>query len=905
VAAVIPVPVVVQDLLKEFPAICSTGTGTWRKPKHSVEHVIETTGRAVTAKPRRLDPAKRAVAEAEFRELEAAGIVRRSNSPWSSPLHMVPKPNGKWRPCGDYRRLNVQTVPDSYPLPNVQDFSNKLHGCVIFSKIDLVKGYHQVPVSQDSIAKTAITTPFGMFEYMYMPFGLRNAAQTFQRLMDQCFQDLDFLFTYLDDHLIFSESEEQHLLHLRTVFERLDKYGFVINPEKCEFMQSEITFLGHRLSAGGMAPVVEHVAAVESFPQPVDLKQLQRFLGLLNYYRRFVPGMAKILVPLTNATAGKPKGKLVWTQEMLDSFQAAKAALAAAVPLHFPDPAANLSLAVDASGSHVGAVLQQQSGVFWQPLSFFSRKLSAAEQRYSAFDRELLAIYLAIRHFRFMLEGREFLVFTDHMPLLSALKRVSPPWTARQQRHLSFISEFNLHLVHTPGVENVVADSLSRPGGTLAAVETAPPPIDWAELAAAQQSDTAMAAEVSNSSLQLTTQLLPTGIPLSGDISTGYFRPLVPQTYRRRVFDSLHGMAHPGTKATKRLLSARYVWPGMAGDIATWCRQCISCQKAKVHRHVHLPPEAIPVPPRRFTHLHVDLVGPLPPSNGFQYIFTIIDRTSRWVEAVPLAAITAADCAKALFEGWITRYGVPAAITSDRGAQFTSAVWKSVCQLLNISHHSTTSFHPQSNGMVERWHRRLKDSLRARAAGADWAAHLPWVLLALRAAPHDDSGHSPAEALFGTPVVLPGQFLDAAGGPPPTPDFFREVSQSLHGQRQLYIPNSDPPELPADLLHADMVFIRVDAKQPPLSPVYTGPYKVLERSLRFFKIKIGDRVDTVSTLRLKAAYVPASAVPASPPRRGRPPKLTVTAKKVSFSERPVVIHDRPKRICRPPDRLSY
>jgi cleavage and polyadenylation specificity factor subunit 1 len=533
VAAAVSVPPQVQQLLADFPSVCSTGTGKWRKPKHTVEHSIDTTGKPVTAKPRRLDAAKRAVAEAEFRELEAAGIVRRSNSPWSSPLHMVPKPNGKWRPCGDYRRLNMQTVPDSYPLPNIQDFSNKLHGSSIFSKIDLVKGYHQVPVSKDSVQKTAITTPFGMFEYLYMPFGLRNAAQTFQRLMDQCFQDLNFLFTYLDDHLIFSASVEEHLLHLRTVFERLEQYGFVINPEKCEFLKTEITFLGHRLTAGGMEPVQSHVEAVKSFPQPADLKQLQRFLGLLNYYRRFVPGLAKTLVPLTNTTAGKPKGKLTWTAAMLDSFQAAKEALAAAVPLHFPDPDAHLSLAVDASGTHVGAALQQQQGNSWQPLSFFSRKLSTTEQRYSAFDRELLAIYLSIRHFRFMLEGREFIVFTDHMPLLAALNRVSPPWTARQQRHLSYISEFNIKLVHTPGVQNVVADSLSRPGGLLAAVEPIPAPLDWQELAAAQAADQQLLSDLSDSSLQLTTHLLPDSTPLTGDVSTGHFRPLVPPPFRR------------------------------------------------------------------------------------------------------------------------------------------------------------------------------------------------------------------------------------------------------------------------------------------------------------------------------------------------------------------------------------
>jgi transposase InsO family protein len=817
---------------------------------------------------------------------------------------MVPKPNGKWRPCGDYRRLNMQTVPDSYPLPNIQDFSNKLHDAVIFSKIDLVKGYHQVPVAADSVQKTAITTPFGMFEYLFMPFGLRNAAQTFQRLMDQCFQDLDFLFTYLDDHLVFSKSVPEHLEQLRTLFQRLEQFGFVINPEKCEFLRTEITFLGHRLTAAGMTPVASHVQAVQDFPQPADLKELQRFLGLLNYYRRFMPGLAKVICPLTNATAGKPKN-LSWTAEMLQSFEAAKAALAAAVPLHFPDPAADISLAVDASDSHVGAVLQQLTAGAWRPLSFFSRKLSAAESRYSAFDRELLAAYLAIRHFRFMLEGRPFTLFTDHLPLVSAIHRVSPPWTARQQRHLAFISEFSVQLVHTPGLQNVVADALSRPGGTVAAVTpptAEPPPISWQSLAQEQ----AAVAQDANTSLQIVYHPLPGGHMLAGDTSTGQFRPLVPPSLRRRVFDSLHGLAHPGVKATKRIISARYVWPSLAKDVSLWARECVNCQRGKVIKHVHLPPEQIPIPARRFAHLHVDLVGPLPVSRGFQYIFTIIDRATRWVEAVPMATTTAADCAEALFTNWIVRYGVPAEITSDRGPQFTSTLWAAMCKLLNIDHLSTTAFHPQSNGMIERWHRRLKDALRTRAAGHEWAAHLPWILLALRAAPHDDSGQSPAEATFGLPLVLPGQYLHAAEGPPPSPSFLEDVAATLHGHRPHHVPQVGPAALPADLLQADMVFVRNDAKQPPLSPIYSGPYRVLERSLRFFKLQIGDRVDTVSTLRLKAAYLPASAVPALPPRRGRPPNISSppSVKKVSFSSEPSIINDRPRRLCRPPDRYS-
>jgi hypothetical protein len=203
----------VRSLLAAFPTVVSDGSGTPR-PKHGVQHFIETTGRPIFAKARRLDPDKLRTAESEFRALEKAGIVRRSNSPWSSPLHMVPKADGTWRPCGDYRRLNLATKHDRYPLPSILDLSSKLHGCRYFSVIDLVKGYHQVPMVPEDIQKTAIITPFGLFEYLFMPFGLMNAAQTFQRLMDRLFGHFPFLFTYLDDHLIASKTLEEHMDHL-------------------------------------------------------------------------------------------------------------------------------------------------------------------------------------------------------------------------------------------------------------------------------------------------------------------------------------------------------------------------------------------------------------------------------------------------------------------------------------------------------------------------------------------------------------------------------------------------------------------------------------------------------------------------------------------------------------------
>jgi hypothetical protein len=408
-------------------------------------------------------------------------------------------------------------------------------------------------MAAEDIEKTAIITPFGLFEYLFMPFGLTNAAQSFQRLMDKLFRHLPFVFTYLDDHLIASRTLEEHLLHLQQFFQVLQENGLTINPAKCVFAVSSLKFLGHMVDEAGVTPLPKHVAAVQDCPPPTDIKQLQRFLGLINFYRRFLPAVARILQPLTDLLRGSPK-VLLWSPAADAAFVAAKAALVAAVPLCHPAPHAVLSLSVDASDSHVGGVLQQQVGKGWKPLAFFSKKLAPAEVKYSTFDRELLAAYSTIRHFRFLLEGRQFQLLTDHKPLVAAMTRVSPPQSARQQRHLAYISEFTTDLRHTPGTENVVADALSRPPTVLLSSSTpatvglpvlsipppsdpplTPPlavaadaqPIDFTELAFAQPSCPDVQAMLASPSLSVVSKKVG-AVEVLGDVSTGVFRPLLP-----------------------------------------------------------------------------------------------------------------------------------------------------------------------------------------------------------------------------------------------------------------------------------------------------------------------------------------------------------------------------------------
>ena len=448
-----------QQILTEFREVLQN------KPGHTklVEHRIEIgTSCPVKLPPYRLPQAYRESVQKEIQEMLEQDIIEPSSSEWAAPIVLVKKKDGSLRLCVDYRRLNSVSRTDAYPMPRIDDMIDQLGRASFISTLDLTRGYWQVPVANIDRHKTAFITPFGLYQFKAMPFGLQGAPATFQRMMDQLIRGLEgFTAAYLDDLVIYSSTWEEHVKHLHNVFGRLRKAGLTAKPRKCQFAMKQCKYLGHIVGNGVVQPEPGKIDAVKSFAVPRTKTDVRAFLGLTGYYRRFIPDYATIALPLTDLTRKAAPNLINWNDQCNEAFTKLKELLCSSPVLQSPNFTMLFTLQTDASDRGVGAVLSQkdESGLD-HPVSYYSRKLLPREQRYSTVEKELLAIKLATSAFRVYLLGRHFQIVTDHRSLewLDRLKETN----SRLTRWSLALQSFDFSITHRPGKDNGNADALSR-----------------------------------------------------------------------------------------------------------------------------------------------------------------------------------------------------------------------------------------------------------------------------------------------------------------------------------------------------------------------------------------------------------------------------------------------------------
>ncbi len=748
-----------------------------------VRHPIETTTtKPIYQRPYRLPASRKEFVETSIDEMLRHNLIRPSQSPWASPVVIVPKKNGKLRFAVDYRKLNAVTKRDVFPLPRIDEILDSLGDAQYFTTLDMCAGYWQIEVEPKDREKTAFITHSGLYEFNVMPFGLTNAPATFQRMVNLLLSGLNWksCMAYLDDVIVFSKTFQQHLSDLREIFDRLREQNLKLSPTKCKFFRQEVTFLGHVVDKNGIRPDPDKTKAVANYPQPVNVSELRSFLGLVSYYRNFIENFAKIAQPLVNLL--KKDKPFVWAKEQEEAFMQLRKLLCEAPVLAYPDFSKEFILQTDASGYALGAVLSQIFEEKERPIAYASRTLRQGEKNFSTIEKECLAIIFAIKHFHCYLFGRKFKLITDHAPLRWLMNMKEP--TGRLARWSLALQQYDFDIYHKPGVTHKNADALSRIVATASFNS-----YSWYKTSVTEEEFKRLQSEdpelgpilqflkshklpegeekARHIAIQSETYFLHQDIlyHMANNLKQQRFRVpqlAIPNNLRKGIMQQCHEnptAGHLGPSKTLSKISTYYYWPSIYKDVLNFCRTCIKCQQGKrPPRYNKEPLQNLPITNRPFEMVAVDVLGPLPQTfQGNRYIIIYMDYFSKWPEATATSDQKADTTARTFIQDIICRHGCPTKLLSDRGKNFMSELMQSVCATLGVKKIQTSPYHPQSDGMVEKFNSTILKilSMYCEKNQRDWDEYLSLALFAYRTATHESTGESPFYLLYGRDAILP------------------------------------------------------------------------------------------------------------------------------------------------------
>lgn len=838
-----------NKIFDQFPHVVSKDLKSLGRTS-CVELDIEvTTSKPVCHRPYRMSEFEKSATREIVDDLLKNDIIQESNSAYASPVLLVDKASGEKRMCVDYRSLNKVTVKEKYPMPLVEDLIDKLKGCKCYTSLDLKSGYYQINVSETSIPKTAFVTPDGHYEFKRMPFGLCNAPSVFQRLMNTVLGNLRFdkVICYMDDLLIATETLDENIRQLEEVLKVLQSNGLTINLEKCHFFQNSVNFLGYDISEEGVRPGKRKLQAVKDYPEPKNVHHVRQFLGLINYFRKFIRNCALISKPLVKLL--KKDATWEWGSEQVQAVSKLKHELLHNALLTIFDPKLPTILYTDASRDGIGCILTQMTETGEKPIHFYSRQTSNEEKKYHSFELEFLAIVTGLQKFRHYLLGSTFRIYTDCNAVKYTINKQEV--NSRIGRWVLLTQEFTFDIVHKPGVQMQHVDALSRNP-----IQESSIPLCSENVLAITEGDWLLSLQLQDPNICAIKEILESGqAELNRKIFNDYEllgnkvyrrteygrRWVVPKKCIWQIIRSNHDdLGHFAVDKSIERVKSLYWFPKMKKIISKYIKNCLYCIYCK-NIHGKKEGKLFPIPKyaRPFHTLHIDHVGPfVKTTQKNTYLLVTVDSFTKFVFISPVKNTKSQIVINEL-DKIFKIFGNPRRIICDAGSAFTSKLFVNYCERKNIRHHVIATAIPRSNGQVERFNRTILDALRTMGASTDnnkWDTHIASIQQGINSTINKTTLSTPSEVFFGFRLQTDSDQLINENE-----EQLVDVSLLRHNVNKRIQDNAkkqkhafDSKRKPAQTYDInDLVVIKIpsqsnDGQSTKLLPLYKGPFQVTE-----------------------------------------------------------------------------